>query len=77
MQISIASMKARALKAHVYNPGIATGNQPKVWLRQTAPDGVTLGPFIVSEWDAPAPYADVVTWSLSAQSNGAVVFTPT
>ena len=64
------------LKAHVYNPGVATGNQPKVWLRQTAPDGVTLGPFIVSEWDSPSPYADVVTWSLSAQSNGAVVFTP-
>lgn len=65
-----------ALKAHVYNPSTATGSQPKVWLRQTAPDGVTLGPFTVTEWDSPAPYADVVTWSITAMSNGAVTFTP-
>lgn len=64
------------LKAHVYGPGVGTGYQPKVWIRQTAPDGVTLGPFTVTEWDSPAPYADVVTWSISAASNGAVTFTP-
>lgn len=64
------------LKAHVYNPGAGTGNQPKVWLKQTAPDGVTQGPFIVSSWDSASPYADVVTFQLTAMSNGAVTFTP-
>ncbi len=63
------------LKAHVYNPGAGTGNQPKVWLRQTAPDGVTQGPFIMSTWDSASPYADVVTWQCTAMSNGAVTFT--
>lgn len=64
------------LKAHVYNPGSATANQPKVWLRQTAPDGVTVGPFIANKWGGDAPYADGVTWSFEAMSNGAVTFTP-
>lgn len=64
------------LKAHVYNPGSATNNQPKVWIRQTAADGVTVGPFIVTEWNNDAPHSDAVTWSLTATSNGAVTFTP-
>jgi hypothetical protein len=55
---------------------VATGNQPKFWLRQTAPDGVTYGPFIGSKWSSAAPYSDVVTWDATAMSNGAVVFTP-
>lgn len=64
------------LKAHVYNPGAGTGNQPKVWLRQTAPDGVTYGPFIVNKWTNASPYADVVTWDMTAMSNGAITFVP-
>jgi predicted secreted protein len=64
------------LKAHIYNPGSGTSNQPKAWIRQTAPDGVTEGPFIFSEWSSDAPYSDVVTWSTTASSNGAVTFTP-
>ena len=64
------------LKAHVFSPGSATANQPKVWLRQTAPDGVTEGPFIATGWDSRSPYADAATWSLTAMSNGAVTFTP-
>lgn len=64
------------LKAHAYNPGAATGNQPKVWLRQTAPDGVTKGPFLITKWDSSAPHSDVATWSMTAMSNGAVTFTP-
>jgi predicted secreted protein len=64
------------LKAHIYNPGAGTGNQPKAWIRQTAPDGVTVGPFIFSAWESASPFDDVVTWSTSAQSNGAVTFTP-
>jgi len=64
------------LKAHIYNPGVGTGSQPKAWIRQTAPDGVTLGPFTFNEWDSASPYADVVTWLCSAESNGAVTFTP-
>lgn len=64
------------LKAHVFSPGVATANQPKVWLRQTAPDGVIQGPFIATGWDTRSPYADAATWSLTATSNGAVTFTP-
>lgn len=64
------------LKAHIYNPGSATANQPKAWIRQTAPDGVTEGPFIFSEWSSDSPHADAVTWSTKAMSNGAVTFTP-
>jgi predicted secreted protein len=64
------------LKAHIYNPGAGTGGQPKAWIRQTAPDGVTVGPFIFSAWESASPFDDVVTWSTSAQSNGAVTFTP-
>jgi len=64
------------LKAHIYNPGSATANQPKAWIRQTGPDGVTVGPFIFSEWSSDAPHDDVATWSTTAMSNGAVTFTP-
>ncbi len=64
------------LKAHVYNPSAATNNQPFVWLRQTAPDGVTYGPFILNGWNTASPYADVVTWETTAMSNGAIKFTP-
>ena len=64
------------LKAHIYNPGSTTANQPKAWIRQTALDGVTVGPFIFSEWSTDAPHDDVATWSTTAMSNGAVTFTP-
>lgn len=63
-------------KAQVINPAAATDNQPKVWLRMTGPDGVYVGPFIVSEWSDERPYADAATWSITAASNGAVTFTP-
>jgi predicted secreted protein len=69
--------KQKVLKAHVLNPGAATGNQPKAWIRITEPDGsVTVGPFIVSEWSDERPYDNAATWSISAQSNGAVTYTP-
>jgi predicted secreted protein len=64
------------LKAHVYNPGSATANQPKAWIRQTAPDGVTYGPFIFNEWSSDSPFSDAVTWSTAAMSNGAITFVP-
>ena len=65
------------LKAHIYNPGASTNGQPKAWIRQTAPDGVTVGPFTFASWESASPYADAVTWSTSAMSNGNVTFTPT
>lgn len=64
------------LEAHVYSPGSATNNQPKVWLRITFPDSVFTGPFIVSEWSKGAAYDDAVTWSMTANSNGAVSRVP-
>jgi len=63
------------LKGHVYNPGSATAGQPKAWIKQTAPDGTTVGPFIFTSWESSSPYSDAVTWSTSAMSNGAVTFT--
>jgi predicted secreted protein len=66
----------QTLKAHVLNPGSSTDNQPKVWFRMTGPDGVYVGPFIVSEWSDERAHADAATWSISASSNGAVTFTP-
>lgn len=65
-----------ALKQLVYSPGAGTSNQPFVWLRQTAPDGVIQGPFIVNSWEDAAPYSDTATWSLGAMSNGDVTFIP-
>lgn len=71
-----AAFNQSTFKAHVINPGAGTGNQPKAWFRLTAPDGVTVGPFIVTEWNEERPYADAATWSIGAMSNGAVTFTP-
>jgi len=61
----------------VVNPGVGTNYQPKVWLKlvTTLPGGDTRtyqGPFIVSEFSREEPYDDAGTFSLSAQSNGAV-----
>lgn len=64
----------QTFKAHVVNPPAATDNQPKVWLRMTGPDGVWIGPFIVTEWSDERAYSDACTWSLSAMSNGSVTF---
>lgn len=64
-------------KAHAISPGAATGNQPKAWLRLTDPNGDKyVGPFIISEYSDDRPYADAATWSITAMSNGNVVFTP-
>lgn len=67
------------LKAHVINPGAGTGNQPKVWLQIIELDNgstyaTTQGPFIVNEWSSSAPHSDVVTWSITAMSNGACTY---
>lgn len=67
----------KEFKAHVISPGVATANQPKVWLEILYPDGSSYkGPFIVTEWSDDSPYADAATWSISATSNGAVTFDP-
>jgi len=64
-------------KGHAISPGSATSNQPKVWLRMTDPNGDKYqGPFIISEYSDDRPYADAATWSITAMSNGNVVFTP-
>ena len=65
-----------AFKSQVISPSSTTGNQPKVWLRLTGPDGTTTGPFIVTEWSESRPHDGECTFSISAKSNGAVTFTP-
>jgi predicted secreted protein len=68
----------KALRAHFMSPPSGTQYQPKAWLRITEPDGsVTVGPFMVGEFSAEFPHADVATWSLKATSNGACTYTPT
>ena len=65
------------LEAHVVSPGVGTNGQPKAWFRLTYPSGKTYtGPFIISEWSNDSPYSDAATWSITAQSNGEVVFSP-
>ncbi|UST52957.1 phage tail protein [Comamonadaceae bacterium OTU4NAUVB1] len=67
----------KIFKAQAISPGVATNNQPKAWLRLTDPNGDKYeGPFIISEYSDDRPYADAATWSITAMSNGNVVFTP-
>ena len=67
----------KEFKANVISPSSASGNQPKVWLRMTDPDGdTTTGPFIVKEWTDDRPHSNEATWSMSASSNGNVVYNP-
>lgn len=71
-----AAYNQKALNAHVVSPGSATANQPKAWFRLTFPDGSTyVGPFIVTSWESTNPYDTECTWSITANSNGDVVFT--
>lgn len=64
------------LKVQAISPGAGTNYQPKVWFRMTDPDGDKWeGPFIISEWSDDRPYSDMATWSISASSNGNVVYT--
>jgi len=68
----------KALRAHFMNPPSGTQYQPKAWIRITEPDGsITVGPFMLSEFSAEFPHADVATWSIKATSNGACTYTPT
>ncbi len=66
-----------AFEAAVTNPGAATGNQPYVWLQIVYPNGKSYqGPFLVNSFEVGAPYADVVTFSMDANSAGAITRTP-
>lgn len=64
-------------RAHSISPGAGTANQPKAWLQLIYPNGSMYeGPFIISEFTDDSPYSDAATWSMTAMSNGAVVYTP-
>lgn len=64
------------LEAHVNDPGVETEGQPCIWLRLTHPSGKKyLGYFLVSEFSTDAPYADAITWTMKAMSNGAMTIT--
>lgn len=65
------------LEQHVVSPGAETQNAPKAFFRLTYPSGKKYtGPFLVTEWSNDSPHSDAATWSITASSNGAVVFTP-
>jgi predicted secreted protein len=72
-----AAYNQKVLKAHAFNPGSATANQPKVWWEITEPDGSQyVGPFILSSFTSAAPYDGEATFSFESTSNGAVTYTP-
>lgn len=65
------------LEGMVAAPSALTNYQPKVWFRITYPSGKKYeGPYLLTSWDNDDPYDGTATWSASAKSNGAVVFTP-
>lgn len=65
------------MEQHVVAPPVETQSAPKVWFRLTYPSGKKYtGPFLVTEWSNDSPYSDAATWSITAASNGEVVFTP-
>ena len=46
-----------------------------MWLRISYPNKVYVGPFIVSEFSNSTAYDAEATWSITANSNGAVSLT--
>lgn len=64
------------LKAHIFNPGPETNNQPFVWLKIVSPLDITEGPFLMPKWEDQAPFDDVATWSTEASSAGGVTVKP-
>lgn len=59
----------------VHAPTVATGYQPKIWLRLTYPNKIYTGPFIVTEFGDSSAHDAEATWSMSAKSNGNVALT--
>lgn len=67
----------RALKSQFFNPGVSTQNQPKAWFKLEFPSGEKfIGPYLMTSWSDDQPDADAGTWSLEAQINGRVAYTP-
>ena len=65
-----------ALEQQVINPSTTTGRQPKAWLRFTyvaQADKSFAAPYMITEYSVSSPYDDIITWSLSATSIGALV----
>lgn len=52
---------------HVANP-VATGGEPKAWLRMTFPDLTFVALMLVTNMSRSAPYDDVATYSLEASA---------
>jgi predicted secreted protein len=59
----------------VISPGAGTNYQPKIWFRITTPTQIITGPFMVPEYSEEMPHDDSITWSMTAQSNGAITRT--
>lgn len=71
-----AAFGLSTLEAHVMNPGTETGRQPKAWFRFTyvaQADKSFAAPYMITEYSVSSPYDDIITWSLSATSIGALV----
>lgn len=64
-----------AFEQQTMNPSSVTGGQPLVWLRVTYPNKVYEGPFMVSNFSNSSPHDGEATWSMTANSNGAVTLT--
>lgn len=66
-----------AFEAQVTTPGVATDNQPHMFVRLTYPNGKKYtGPFLFTSFSIDAPNSEVVKFSAEGTSAGAIVRTP-
>lgn len=65
----------KVMRKQSVSPSDDTSNQPKIWIRETHPDGSTYeGPFLITSWQDDNPHDDAGTWSLEATSNGKISY---
>lgn len=66
-----------AFEAGVTTPGAGTGFQPYAWLQLVYPNGKSYqGPFLVTSFSIDASNSEAVTFSMEAESAGAITRTP-
>jgi hypothetical protein len=69
---SDAAQNQQELKTLIYGGNGSVSNQPMGWVRVIGQGRIQTMPVIFKEWSVSAPHAEVVTFSGSAMSNGAM-----
>ena len=67
-----AAHNQQELATLIYGGNSTVSNQPMGWVRMTGQGRIKTLPVIFKEWSISAPHAEVVTFSGSASSNGAM-----